>query len=106
MYETVAIRKIYKTTILDMDTTVQLPIGAIPLRVDQQHDVPTIWWLVNPEAKFQKTRIITVGTGESFDVAGFTYVGTAVCNDGRLIWHLFMETSVKSMLERHSQQRS
>jgi hypothetical protein len=75
---------------------VELPRGAEILTVQAQHNVPTIWAIVDPEAPKQTRTFAIYGTGHRMAElemgAERKYIGTFQQLDGALVFHLFEET--------------
>ena len=69
---------------------VVLPVGAIPLKLDFQHGRPTVWWIVNVDAKEEYRRLRWVSTGQvGRAISKEAYIGMVY--DGPYVWHLFDE---------------
>lgn len=86
--------KVFKYKLPAIDTTVQveLPEGAKVLHVADQGGSPHLWALVNPDAPTETHYFRVAATGA--DVAReLEYVGTAVCFNGALLWHVFEDRS-------------
>lgn len=62
-------------------------------------DFPTVWieyathqvdaYILNGAAVHRGVHV--VGTGHKFDDTGLEHLGSAVCDDGRLVWHVYAE---------------
>lgn len=59
------------------------------LTLQTQGSVPTIWALCDSSKTEVGRTFETFGTGESFDSANMSYVGTFQMHNGSLIFHLF-----------------
>jgi hypothetical protein len=61
---------VHKFTIgnlLGNDTTIMLPVGAVPIHADMQGGDPWLWVLLDPDEKIRSSRFFRiVGTGEAF----------------------------------------
>ena len=89
-------KAVYKYTIAPFKNqdTVTMPVGAQIIDVKVQHDVPTIWAIVDtmPDTpKVERTfTLLPTGAAISNDMA---YIDTIHINEGKaLVFHLF-ETS-------------
>jgi hypothetical protein len=73
-------------------STVMLPVGAKPLCVQLQNDIPQMWVLVDEDAALEKRDFVILATGEMVDesVIG-AYVGTFQVD--RLVFHLFQRSN-------------
>lgn len=69
---------------------VDMPQGAHVLHVAAQHEVPTLWALVDPNAPLERRYFRFAGTGHPIkpEHAG-RFVGTFFMAGGSLVWHLF-----------------
>lgn len=74
---------------------VDMPFGAQLLKFGTQgpFQVPCLWAVVDPNARYAKRRLILIGTGMSFGfgMVNAEYVGTIQqkVDIGELVWHLF-----------------
>ena len=68
---------------------IEMPRGARILSIAQQHGKLCLWALVNPEADRVKRALRIAGTGHQCDARAAHFVGTVLCNDGLLVWHVF-----------------
>jgi hypothetical protein len=76
---------------------IEMPVGAKLLAFQAQHDVPTLWALVDPDAASTETRrFVFVGTGHPIPdhVDSLKHVGTCQLHGGSLIFHLFEKTKM------------
>lgn len=70
------------------DQIVRLPRGSTILHGDQQDDEPCIWFQCDPEQAKEDHKIRLCGT--DMDVPpNSKYLGTALCNGGTLVWHVW-----------------
>lgn len=69
----------------------ELPQGAKILHIDEQKSAMFLWALIDSnivETETQKFKWF--GTGQPIDnVDSMSYIGSAVCNGGIFVWHLF-----------------
>ncbi len=72
------------------DQWIDMPIGAEPLTVQVQHEVPCLWALVNPQAPLAKVHVRIFGTGHSFVGSVSKYVGTYQLHNGSFVGHVFI----------------
>lgn len=74
-------------------TRVPMPRGSEVLCVQLQNDVPTIWFMADPEEPLADRLIRVRGTGHAFEVGAAgedgvgEYVGTIQHNG--FVWHYF-----------------
>jgi len=72
--------------------TIGIRKGARLLHVDNQHDLPVLWAVVDPDQPDEPRTFMVVATGENFteDVYDDTrYVGTVLLQSGRFVLHVF-----------------
>lgn len=84
-------KAIWKYEIKTTDAqSVEMPLGAKILTVQEQFDNPCIWCLVDTEAKkaFRELRVIGTGHPIEDDFTGI-YVGTYQVCGGSGVFHLF-----------------
>lgn len=77
---------------------ISLGQGAEILCVQTQNDIPYIWVLVVPDAKFDIRLLIMHGTGHPIiQTEGMEekYIGTFQLKGGLLVYHLFEQISKK-----------
>lgn len=75
----------YEISLRDSPTVLGIPDGARILHVDDQHGIPTLWMLVNPDTPTVTRQFIVTGTGHL--VPPSTYIGTAV--GPIFVWHIW-----------------
>lgn len=82
-------RAVWKFQLLDQTSIIEMPTGARVLAVQSQHEMPTLWALVDPEAPKERRCFIALGTGREVEseIEGFKYIGTTQI--GSLVWHFF-----------------
>lgn len=71
---------------------INMPSGAMLMKVGMQAQGPVFWALVDPEQPVVSRTFMIVGTGhptDRLDSGTFRYVGTFEELDGALVWHLF-----------------
>ena len=71
----------------------RLPKGARVLSIQAQHAVPTLWALVDPQAKDTELwQFVTIGTGHLAppDLAMFQFFSTYQLSGGTLVFHVFL----------------
>lgn len=69
-----------------------IPENAEFLFVREQHRVPTMWFLVDSEARQEERRFIIAGTGEKIDDRIFPwhrYLGSFFLDGGNFVGHVF-----------------
>lgn len=72
---------------VDDEQWVPMPLGAQPVHVHAQGDVPCLWAVVDPDAP----RVVTHGTGHVYDDTGLTYVGSYHILRGSFVGHVWCE---------------
>lgn len=72
---------------LEVEQTIDVPLGATALCVQLQDRTPCLWVAVDPESKKAPRQIILVGTGMGELTENTHYLGT-VQLDG-YVWHYF-----------------
>jgi hypothetical protein len=74
------------------EQTVTVPAGARPLHLADQHGIPCLWLLVDPDAPRETWTVRMVGTGwQPQDFAGWTHLGSVLDRGGTFVWHYFRE---------------
>lgn len=92
---------IWKTPVYieqDSSLTVKVPVGSVPLCLQLQRGVPTIWWRTSPHPEDHgrvvpfhvvDKKLIVFGTGWLFEPSTVgLYIGTWQDQAG-LVWHAF-----------------
>lgn len=71
--------------------SIGLPEGAVPLTVQLQHGMPTLWAKVDTEADAKPYLVTVVGTGHEIkpEDAESDYLGTIMLDDGVFVFHYF-----------------
>ncbi len=82
---------IYKYDLEEGQNLISMPKGAIILHVESVNDVPRMWVQVQAGGAIENRRIAMVMTGHNLDPEELQgkYIGTAVCLNGREVWHVF-----------------
>ena len=82
--------KVFKYEV-SVDFTLNLPKGAKPLAIQNQHGAVYLWALVDPSEPFSPRHFRLVGTGHLIEdnMDDLTYIGTVQMDNGNLIFHLF-----------------
>lgn len=82
---------IYKYDLEEGQNVISMPKGAIILHVESVNDVVRMWVQVQAAGESEKRRIDMVMTGYNLEPEQLRgkYIGTAVCVNGRLVWHVF-----------------
>ena len=70
-----------------------IPVTAKVLCVKLQHNIPTIWMLVDTESANQKRTFVIFPTGGYMLDFQIPYLDTVQDNNG-LVWHVFEVTEV------------
>jgi len=65
----------------------ELPLGAEPLALQMQDNYPTMWFLVDPEAKTFRATFVIVVTGGDVPKGISRYIGTFQA--GKFVGHVF-----------------
>lgn len=78
----------YEVPINDL-VTLTLPCVHELLHFGNQHDVPTLWALVDPESALMMRQFRLAGTGHIIREQNVRHVGTAQFGDVALVFHLF-----------------
>lgn len=79
-------RTIFKYKLLGPQTTVNMPEGAVPLHVDNQHGDVCVWFEVDTTKPTKDIILYSVGTG--WAVPEFAkYIGTVLL--GEFVWHVY-----------------
>jgi hypothetical protein len=69
--------------------TLEMPVGAFPLRVAMQGNTPCLWARVNPEHPTETRRFRWAGTGHPLEDSVGRYVDTFEMHGGALVFHIF-----------------
>ena len=84
---------IYKYPLEITDSQIiELKQGCEFLCLKEVCNIPTLYYLINPSNEFKSKTIRIFGTGHFIpagELSRLIYLGTVVCNNGQLIWHVF-----------------
>jgi hypothetical protein len=69
--------------------SLELPKGAVLLSYLNQFEVGCLWALVDPTKKTELRYFRLAGTGHSLINYKLKYIGSAIFENGRLVFHLF-----------------
>ena len=84
-------------------TELELPLGAIILKVEMQNEMLYIWALVVPSIQAKITRKFRIfGTGQTItetkdQISRCKYWNTVQEDQGRFIWHIFEQDCPEEM---------
>lgn len=78
---------------LRFETTIDMPEGARLLGVQEQHDEPQLWALVDPNATTCPRTFRAYGMGHDMPDEPGQYVGTFQMHGGALVFHVFETAS-------------
>lgn len=80
----------YEVPLAD-EFALNLPLGAVIVSFQVQHDKPCIWALVDPKAQKAPRQFRLAGTGHTLDYGkdALRPVGTIQLHGGSLVFHLF-----------------
>lgn len=71
---------------------IEVPTGAVFLTAREQNNRPTVWYICDPNPRaWEMRKVFIVGTGHRIPVQAQFYLGTCSCDDGHLIWHVFLD---------------
>ena len=70
-------------------TQLELPIDAMPLKVDVQVGVLCLWAMVNPDAKTEARTFEVFGTGHPMPDFKRRFINTFFVQDGTFVFHAF-----------------
>jgi hypothetical protein len=72
--------------------TVSVPVGAVPVAVQNQNEQIVMWCRVTIEPKYEpkltNMEIRIAGTGHTIE-GNHEYIGTVQTQNGRFAWHVF-----------------
>lgn len=89
-------RTIHKQVLQIADEqTIQVPIGTANMYVGTQRGDVCMWYMCDPDNEYQDITIRIYGTGHPIeeDVNLLRYLGTAMTEGGRFVWHVFNDVS-------------
>lgn len=67
----------------------QMPSGARPISVAFQGQNLSLWANVNPTAGVESRCFHVILTGQPFNDQALQFIGTAMCDDGTYVVHVF-----------------
>ncbi|MGJ8680497.1 DUF7352 domain-containing protein [Paraglaciecola sp.] len=68
---------------------IEIPKGAEILSVAEQNNEICLWALVDPNAELEAREFHVFGTGHNITIKGFDFIGTALLENGSLVFHVF-----------------
>lgn len=72
------------------EQTINVPEGAVPLKVSDNMGWPTLWCQVDTDNAIQTARIFIYGTGHPIQgISDLLYLGTTMDSQMPLISHIF-----------------
>lgn len=81
---------VYKYVLsLNEEAKIELPIGAIPLKVDVQHGSLCLWAMVDPNAKKEVRTFEVFGTGHNMPDFKRRFINTFFVQSGMYVFHAF-----------------
>lgn len=80
---------IFKYLLDSAETTIELPYGAKPLRVDMQNGKIFLWAEVDTNAHIVKRTFEVFGTGHTLPFAKRTFLNTFFVQDGEYVFHAY-----------------
>ena len=87
--------KIWKFKLAGAQTQiVKMPEKSEILDIQMQNGTPVMWALVDPESEEIEVKINTYGTGWEINNDATEDVYLATVQEGRLVWHFFMNYEV------------
>jgi hypothetical protein len=87
---------VWKFSLDGVTNTIDIPKGAKPLSVAQQHNRLVLWAQVDPDALTEERTFYVVGTGTPIPDEVGPFIGTAVCDGGMFVFHIFDDPAVTS----------
>lgn len=84
---------VWKYDLPDRVTRRQMPAGAKPIHVAEQHGMIRLWAIVEPDNPPEERGFIVVGTGHEFDPAGLQLIGSLLTPGGTFVFHVFERVS-------------
>ena len=88
-------RRVYKYELATSHNNqmIDLPVGAIVLKVDEQFNKIVMWALIDTKADSVQRHFVVRGTGDDLpklrSLYALEYHGSAKLMDGALIYHVF-----------------
>lgn len=84
-------KSIWKFELSPNDPYVLMPIGARVLTAREQMEDIFVWAEVDPNAAQETRHFCVYGTGQEMPDDPGTYIGTAMIDDGRFVFHVYEE---------------
>ncbi len=76
--------------IIDDHQILSVPKGSQPLHVAMQHETPCLWMMVDLDQPKENIDVLTYATGYIVDSYPKRYVGSYICHDDNLVFHVFL----------------
>lgn len=92
------VKAIWKFTLKNHESNLEIPAGYEVLSVVEQHDNITLYCIVNPENELVDAQFIVIGTGWDISdkaTVDMKFIGTVLTSNGALVWHVFQNVQVK-----------
>jgi hypothetical protein len=70
----------------------QIPEGSELLHIENQHNVPCMWFRVDPHAKKEYCTFLMRGTGHDCSDTG-KHLGSVQLSGGMLVFHIFEQAT-------------
>ena len=87
-------KTIYKYALEHVDEQeIETHEGFLDLCVKAQYGNAVLWLIVDPNKKKIKVKVYIIATGQSFDPKDKRYLDSVLLLEGRIVWHIFLETS-------------
>jgi len=67
---------------------VDMPVGAVILKIKEQNKLVYVWALVDTEAEIESREFFVYGTGHAID-EGMKYIDTFYISGGLYVFHVF-----------------
>lgn len=84
------VKKVFKYPLeITDEQVVEMPEGAKIISVQTQNNQVCLWAIVTPHNQLIKRGIRIYGTGHPIDRENLEYIGTAIMENGNLVWHVF-----------------
>jgi len=78
--------QIFKYPLETFTQEIELPLGAVFLHAECQHNNPVMWFRVDTENETEKRTFTMIGTGHKFEPMGQRFLTTFT--QGPFVWHL------------------
>jgi hypothetical protein len=80
---------VWKYIIRDVLSELEIPAGGVVVAVREQLGTIAMWVRVDPLAKKEKRKFVTVGTGHEEIDPSDQYLGSSHLSAGSLVFHVF-----------------